>query len=141
MCQESQKPNILSRDFSRPIRNRSDTNRQTDVWYTEAPHSAETWSLKKVKEKNYIWHHLFLSFSSLQATWDTATLNHNPCSASVQLSNIDTFVSLIGLKLQIHCSLKIKKNKKFTQLLLKCFKWVYTPNAKRTGLSFVEVYI
>ena len=35
--QESQKPRILSRDFSQPIRNGSDTDKQTEAPLTEGP--------------------------------------------------------------------------------------------------------
>ena len=37
LCQESQNPRILSRECSQPIRNGSDTDRQTDDPLTEGP--------------------------------------------------------------------------------------------------------
>ena len=49
LCQESQKPRILSRDFSQPIRNGSDTDIQTDAPLTEGPQPVGVWNLKIAK--------------------------------------------------------------------------------------------
>ena len=46
LCQESQKPRILSCDLSQPIKNGSDTDRQTDVPLTEGSHPLGVWTLK-----------------------------------------------------------------------------------------------
>ena len=53
LCQESQKPRILSRDFSQPIRNGSDTDKQTDVPLTEGTYPVGVWTLK-IKRKTKI---------------------------------------------------------------------------------------
>ena len=49
LCPESQKPRILSRDFSQPIRDGSDTDRQTDALLTEGPNSVGMWTLKIIR--------------------------------------------------------------------------------------------
>ena len=49
LCQESQKPSDLSRDFSQPIRSGSETDRQRDARLYEGPQSIGVWTLKIIK--------------------------------------------------------------------------------------------
>ena len=46
LCQESQKPKILSLDFSQPDQSGLDTDRQTDAPLTEGPNRVGVWTLK-----------------------------------------------------------------------------------------------